>query len=53
MTDGIDRHKAWRMSGLCSSDLSSAYPNKAPVPGASEPSEMAQKTSKKLPLAAI
>ena len=31
MTDGINRHKARHMSGLRSSDLSSAHPQKAPL----------------------
>ena len=30
--DGIHRHKAWHMSGLRSSDLSSALPQESPVP---------------------
>ena len=31
-TSGIHRHKAWRISGLCSSDLGSAHSEKSPVP---------------------
>jgi hypothetical protein len=42
--DGIDRHKTRRMSGLRSSNFSSAHPKKGPR---SWPSEMAKKTSEK------
>jgi hypothetical protein len=41
------------MSGLRSSDLSFAHPEKAPFRIASGPSEMAQKTSPKVPFCAI
>ena len=33
VTDGLDRHKARRTSGLRSSDLSSAHPKESPAPG--------------------
>jgi hypothetical protein len=33
VTDGIHRHKARHLSGLRSSELSSAHPQKAPAPG--------------------
>jgi hypothetical protein len=46
-TGGIQRHKAWCIRDLRSSDLSSAHPKRAPFRIASGPSEMARKTSQK------
>ena len=49
----MHKHKAWSMSSLRSRDLTSVHPKRASFRVAAGPSEMVQKTSKKLPFTAI